>query len=228
MASTTIMSRPKPTQLDTITVDATLSETYDLSNTVTDHPVEIGFNPTDHSRPNADGIVLECMISNTPIDTAQQIRAIQSGAFQPDVTSVGATPATQPQNTPGRMLEAYKALKALRDNGTVFKVITGLTVYETCAIEKLTVTRDAQTSEVLHFTVALKLIRIVFNKLTTIRTTKKPATQPKVKTGATTPTPDPPKQTALKKAVTAGKDAKANGAGFFGQIGAAGSSLMGN
>jgi hypothetical protein len=50
-----------------LTLDATTSETHEISAVVTDHPVEKGVNISDHVRPEPDVIKLEGVVSNTPI-----------------------------------------------------------------------------------------------------------------------------------------------------------------
>ncbi len=49
-----------------IRIDATVGETHDYVNTVTDHPVEIGSPVTDHVRPEPIRLTLSGVISNAP------------------------------------------------------------------------------------------------------------------------------------------------------------------
>ena len=52
---------------DTLVVDACVKEDHALENATTDHPVEEGYNVTDHSRPQPRRLSLECVVSNSPI-----------------------------------------------------------------------------------------------------------------------------------------------------------------
>src|SRR5215471_12959330 len=55
---------------DAVEFDCVESENHELSNTITDHPVEVGFNPSDHSRPEPRRPTLEVVQSNTPLSGA--------------------------------------------------------------------------------------------------------------------------------------------------------------
>jgi hypothetical protein len=54
--------------LSVVEFDATLAETHQTSVDVTKHPVERGVSITDHVRPNEDRVMLECIVTNTPIN----------------------------------------------------------------------------------------------------------------------------------------------------------------
>jgi hypothetical protein len=47
-------------------IDATISETTDISAEATEHPVEEGIDITDHIKPNLLSMQLECIVTNTP------------------------------------------------------------------------------------------------------------------------------------------------------------------
>lgn len=173
---------------DAIEIDAVLDESHTLTNTVTDHPVEEGFNITDHSRPDPDQVTLTCFISNTPISDQQQERTVREGSV--DFTTA-ALQDTEFSVVAGRGNDAYKKLKKLRDEGTLVQVVTTLTTYVKSStsgmiIQSLTIPRTAKDIDGLAFTIVLKQIRIVKNRQTQDTTPKDKRTAKKKDKGEQT------------------------------------------
>ena len=168
MAATVIVPRqPFDTKIGDIVVDASIAETHVLENEITDHPVEQGANISDHSRPMPDSFTMECVVSNTPI--------------LPD--AAGA----RPENKPGRAKATYEALKKLRDEGTLIDVVTSLVTYKSMVVKAVSIPRDAKTSDALKFSITLKQIRVVKNKLTASVKAAAPQAKKKAETGKQTP-----------------------------------------
>lgn len=216
MARAVVMSKPRLCQIDTITIDAVKEETHTLANTVTDHPVEEGFNVSDHSRPEPDVVTLQCFISNTPLSQEQQTRAVQEGSVQFETTAVqsgtnvGGTVVggTEIGAIDGRGIDAFKKIKKLRDEGTLIKVVTTLKTYggtptEGMTIQSLTIPRTSKNYDGLEFSVTLKQIRIVRNRQTTDVKPKEKQVEKKKHQGATTTQEETPESTAHKLKDTA-------------------------
>lgn len=176
MAATTIITRPTPAQIDTIVIDAAVTETHTLSNTVTDHPVEEGSNVSDHSRPEPDKIQLDCVVSDTPLQTTSSgsTVSVESHGFR--------FSATAKQDTT-RSKNAYDKLVQLREQGSLVTVVTSLRSYDSMAIESIQIPRDAKNAGALRFTVSLKKVRVVKNKLTRTTVASDKRVGAKVKTG---------------------------------------------
>jgi len=180
-----------PPSIDAIVIDVVSSEVHTYANTVTDHPVEQGSNITDHSRPEPDGVVMECIITNTPLSRKQATHGVQSGAFQFSSTSTGAVKLG---DASGLAQNAYQQLLKLRNEGTLVDVVTNLTMYKSMAITNLSVPRDKTTTDMLKFSITFKKVRVVQNKLTRVANSKDSRTGGKVKTGAKTTTEEGPKE----------------------------------
>lgn len=186
---------PKPGHLifddqnTSIGLDVVPSENHVISSTITDHPVEEGSNISDHARPDPDRLTLECIISNTPLP-----------------------PLSVDWN---RAQNSWVALRKLRDAGSLVTVLTTLGRYESMEIEQVSVTRDAPSYNALAFTVSFKKIRIVQNRLTSVRVSKQKNVSSRVKTGSQTPEePDEVEKSAGAKLLDAGKGLlKASGGG---------------
>jgi hypothetical protein len=76
--------------------DCTPTENHEASVEITEHPVEVGVNMTDHAKPNQRVITLEGMITNTPINetTIGSMFPIASviGSQVPLIVTVGDRP----------------------------------------------------------------------------------------------------------------------------------------
>ena len=190
-----------------IEIDAVLEETHTLANTVTDHPVEQGYNITDHSRPEPDTVTMRCFISNTPLSTTQQTRSIDAG----DTKNTQFTSNTQQDvkigDTNGRGNNAYEKLKKLRVTGALVQIVTSLTVYKVTSTEGMIITsisipRTAENFDGLEFSISFKQIRIVRNRSTTDVKQKEKQTRKPTKEGSK-PTQDAPvdNRGALEKIV---------------------------
>lgn len=116
-----------------IEIDASISEQVDFSNSITDHPIEGGATVTDHAYENPLMITMECIISNSSLNSTDQ----------------------------GRSIDAYNQLKLLKSSREPFDVVNALDVYSNMLVESLSFPRRADTSDSLVFTVTLKQIRIV-------------------------------------------------------------------
>ncbi len=193
---TTVMVRSTPTQIDTIVVDACVTYTDELKNTITDHDVEEGFKFSDHSRPEPDNVSLECYITDNPASREQQARAVASGS-----ATFSPVEGEDPVEQPGYSNSQYLALKALRDDPKLFTVLTRLRTYRNMGIESISTPVTAKDASAIHFTIKCKQIRIVKNKLTRDVVAKDTRAGSSTKLGNQTPrdvTPTPKTQTTMQ------------------------------
>src|SRR5579859_3869773 len=215
MSSIVLVYQKTPTTLDSITVDATLSETPQYESETTDHPVEVGFNITDHVRPQPTVLTLECIISNTSIvtkDTVGRDAANQQGIQA--IRSGGAAVTQDPTVDAGSIVRiAFEQLKNIRDTGKLISVNSRFQQYNNMVIKSLSFPREPANGDLLRFSITLKEIKIVQNKTVKAaqQTSKKPAANPKSSKGNTQPNKpaDPPKvrQSLLKTLVGSSKSA---------------------
>lgn len=209
MASRAVVLARKQIKIESIEIDSCLDESHQLTNTVTDHPVEQGFNISDHVRPNPDQVTLRCFVSNTPLSVDQTKSAVRQGAVNFDTTA--------PQVIEGRGNQAFLQLKKLRDEGTLIEVVTTLKTYgvsktEGLVIESLTIPRTRQNYDGLEFTIQLKQIRIVKNRQTRDTRPKDKRAEKKKKKGKKT-TEEKPLESKLS-AITGAGEVPIQGSGF--------------
>jgi hypothetical protein len=187
MASVTVIARPGKIATDsvTITMHATVSETHTLANAITDHPVETGFNVSDHSRPEPEVVQMDCRISNTPLTPQQQTQAVKAGEFTVQSSSnanAGAIGATD-----GYAFQQWRKLRDLRDAGTLVTVSTTLGDYTSMGIQSITAPRNNKNYDGIAFSITFKRVRVVQNKLTRSVVAKDPRAQKKKSAGNKTP-----------------------------------------
>lgn len=179
MANVALLFRAGPVKIDAIILDAALTEHHTGEVEVTEHPVEEGFNITDHSRPKPDSLTLEGIVSNTPLSTTQQRRIIDSRGQRLET----ATAEDQVQGEPGYAEAAYVKLRDLRDTGKVITVVTGLRTYDNMVMVSLSIPRDGRTGDALRFSAGFRQVRVVKTKATTFVVAKESKAKPTVKMG---------------------------------------------
>lgn len=169
MPETTLYFRPTLSKLEDIVLDAVVSESHDAEMEITEFPVERGAQISDHARLKPERLTLEAIVSNTPLSREQQARKVE-------VTGGGSIFSTADKERPagiaGPAELAYARLRDLMVQAQLVSVVTGLRVYDDLIIESLSVPRRAATGDALEFSVRLKTIRLVNNKVTTIRVSK--------------------------------------------------------
>lgn len=199
-------------KVDIISIDSMLEETHTLTNTVTDHPVESGFNISDHSRPDPDQVTLRCFVSNTPASEVQMQNAINSGA-----QAAASTTTQQPiAAVDGYGALVYAKLKQLRGSGQLVQVVTAIETYGVSSnggmtITGITIPRTKENYDGLEFSITLKQIRVVQNRSTTDTKQKTKKARPKINNGSKPTTPATSDDNSLLDKAYQNKDGLASG-----------------
>lgn len=198
MANVALVFKKTRTQIGAVVLDASIQETHTSEVEVTEFPVEKGSNISDHRRVKPDGLVIEGVISNTPLpgpNDPTTRHVLKNG------TEIDSRSSFQAE----RAGQAYADLLALKDSGELVTVTTGLRTYEGLTVVGLSVPRDARTGLALRFTIQLKEIRVVSSQIVEVRSTE-PKTKKKQGLGkkAAQPVKTETKKTALKALVDLG------------------------
>jgi len=186
MAEVSLTFRSTPSQIDTLELDAAVSETATFVSDVSEHPVESGSSIVDHVRPKPVEVKIDGIVTDTPLSMVQVRRAAQATGVELE----------SPQNTPGRADAALAALLDLRDNPRRITVTTKRRVYSDMVLVSLTVPEDRATGDALRFSAAFRQVRTVTLRRVALRTAT-PATKPRVKAGPK-PTKTAPVETTNK------------------------------
>lgn len=127
-------------------LDASVNETHSFESEVTDHPVEKGADVTDHVRARPIMLMIEGVVSDSPIGDIRDRRSV----------------TTSPSN------DALAHLLDIRDKREPIVVETALKVYENMVLQSLEIPRSASTGEALRFRATFKQVQLVTNLRTTI------------------------------------------------------------
>jgi len=150
-----IFGEKKLGRVGVVQFDAIISESHTDDATITDHPVAVGSDITDHIRMQPEQITLTGMITNTPIVFLSSILS-----KSPVGTEVAGTFFPSTVHADDRVDEGYSKLRELQSSGTLVNVFTTLRSYEDMAIVTLSVNRDVQKGKVLEISITLRKIVI--------------------------------------------------------------------
>jgi hypothetical protein len=196
----TLLFAKTPVTIDTITLDASLTETHTAEVETTDHPVEKGANITDHLRAKPRMVTIEGVVTNTPMPDsgANAQNAETSQVRTPDgrVVFESRTP-TQDATRAGA---AYRDLLALRA-GKLITIVTALETFESMAITSIAVPRDARSGQSIRFILQAKEI-VQVSSATTQLVEDKVKSKKKLGKKAATPTPEATRSKSVLKSIT--------------------------
>lgn len=136
-----------------ITIDAALREEHTLNSEVTSFPVEDGGDITDHVRRLPRTVVIEGIVSDTPLGRAAAVREVPVSS--PDEVLIEPTVPS---------MDTFAALELIYAAREPVTVSTSLKLYESMVMESLVIPRDADTGEALRFTATFKEVIIVENR----------------------------------------------------------------
>ena len=192
-------------------IDVVLSEEHTFEADVTDYPVEDGGSFSDNIRPKPVRLVIEGLITNTPLTSnlsagSQLVDGKRPAVFS-DNSSLfeGFTPATgsllsQATTTVKHLRsdQAYNFLRGISLSRDTVPVRTSLGLFENMALVTLTTPRDANTGDALRFSATFQQIQKVTNTRLKSSDGKKRRGQ-----GSTTPVPSP--KILWKRGIIAGQ-----------------------
>ncbi len=167
------LSRKRPVQVGSITLDVSLIEEHSVEIELTDHPVEKGADITDHKRRKPVALRLTGVISNTPLE-------LLGGGL----------------DAGNRAEAAWSTLETLQAGAELITVVTTLKTYENMQIVTMRAPRDVKRGNVLEVTLEFReLIQVESETVAT-----QAATGPK-KLGRkpTPPAPEPVRQSLFSK-----------------------------
>lgn len=145
-----------------IEMDAILTEQYDMSSTVTDHPVDIGSDISDHIIRQPVGYLIQGVVTDTPMGLLAALEQIGNTVNTAVNFLRENLLGEEPQNeATSRSLAAFQALVALWEDGVLFDVQTGMGLYQDMSILNIQVSVDQNTAGHLNFVARLRQIKRV-------------------------------------------------------------------
>ena len=150
-------------KIGNLVIDATDSEIIEYSSTITNHPVSNGANISDHIYSNPVIIKMEGAITNNSLYLSD-INTL-TGFFQGNIISNIYNYITGPSQ---KQILAFNFLETAKDNKTLVTAVTRMKSYDNMAIESLSFSKDKYTGDRLMFSITLKQIKFVSNKIVSI------------------------------------------------------------
>lgn len=145
-----------------IEIDAFVEERHVMSASVTQYPVEEGFNINDHVTQNPDGLTLHCAVGPQPVKIlggVLNLTSFKNNAYQ-----------------------VYDALIILKETAELLEVVTGLKVYENMIIDSMNITRTKDNGQSLEFDIGFTQVTIVQSLETDIPASKQARRKANTKT----------------------------------------------
>lgn len=170
-----------------ITFDVIEAELHESIVEITDHPVEVGINATDHIRPLPDRLSLSAYTTNQPIAinpftqrgelTSHKLKVpqwkIPLEVSPGSIYRAGLSAALGLFGSPdfsvqvltfpdvfNAIYETYEVLRELESNGVLLQIVTPIRVYEDMVLERVSAPRQAGDSGVL-FGLDVRQLRVV-------------------------------------------------------------------
>lgn len=163
-------------KIDTVELDAAITEKHSAAVEITKHPIEEGANPTDHARLLPFQISVDGMLTNTPLGA--ELRASR-GVTSNAATSTGAVGAAGPAQ------RSMAALEKIRTDRRAVTVVSDFRTYSNMLITKIDVPRDAKNGESIRFSISMEEIRFVKSEVARIDVLDKPKKKPTTKVDQT-------------------------------------------
>lgn len=151
-------------ELRSLDTDAVLREGSTRIAEVTENPVERGADVSDHIRPKTDTLILEFIITNTPIRVPETNADGVSGTTRKTENGVVLVFSGEFD----RVGSVYQTLKRVCEEGLLWQIYSGLTVYSSFALEQVQAERDQKAGTSAKFTCTFKRVRIVSTRQVSI------------------------------------------------------------
>lgn len=142
---------------DLLSIDATMQETHSASAEVTEHPVEVGADITDHIRPKPVELHIDGVITNSPLGSDLLRSAVSASPLGPGL-AVGEAVASAIIGKAEFIKDAFNTLRRIRDTGQLVVLATPYLQYESMAMTDLQIVRARDTGDALRFQATFRQI----------------------------------------------------------------------
>jgi hypothetical protein len=165
-----LLNRKTPGKIANIVLDATINETHEYKNEVTMYPIEYGGFISDHIRSQPEQITINGFITNTPVPNSLFDLSAYSTAFTNSTAGklLKSTSKTRVISVfeellyiAGYQYPIVNNISTSKNEKILIDIVTGLRVYTDMALISLSIPRDSNTGESLHFTATfIKVTRV--------------------------------------------------------------------
>ncbi len=140
-------------EIDTLELDAAITEQHSADAEVTQFPVEAGPSVSDHVRVLPERLRIEGVVSNTPLPSAPGVGAARYRDYAREVGEAqrGGQFGSVENPFSQRAETAYFRLKAIHGAGVPITVSTALQDYPDMILKSLDVPRAGDLGDAVHF-----------------------------------------------------------------------------
>lgn len=126
-----------------VQLDASIEEQHNVSNAITQFPIEEGVDITDHVRKQPDRVTIRGIVTDHPI---YGVQGLGQGAITPTLQT-------------GRSLDAYQKVLTMVEEAQLISVVTSLRQYANMIIEAFEVPRDSKRGYAVEMTLQLRELK---------------------------------------------------------------------
>lgn len=151
-----------------ISLDAKLSEKFDVSSTITDHPIDTGGVISDHAFTNPQLYTIEGVVTDTPNSLLASAQTIGVNIVSLTNNIASLLGADTPPPATKRSVAAFQALLEFWENLVIFNVQTAMGLRENLIIQSMTATVDKETANMLRFIAVLREVPIISTEIVSV------------------------------------------------------------
>jgi hypothetical protein len=163
MPLTEILYPARHAEIGVVVCDASVREVHEVAADVSEHKVETGSDITDHFRAEAREVVIEGVITDTPVvpNLGVSQQDLRDARGRVDVAFDGTEwPSVYPSITAFEQLREYvEGNEAAKPEDALVTIVTTLATYTNMKVTRLNVEREASKGNSLHFTLTAKQVR---------------------------------------------------------------------
>lgn len=160
-----ILVKPKRS-IGPFIAQVTIEETHQDDLEITDHPVELGANISDHAFKMPSSLVIRAGWNNSP----SAANVLQSIAGAVTGTQAGVNAALNQGQGVKQIKEVYSNFLKLQADRTLIDVFTGKRVYKNMLIKSIIERTDLDTENSLILTITLRQVIVVSTQIVTLTT----------------------------------------------------------
>ena len=157
------------------TIDATIKSSHSSTASITKRELEEGGVINDHMIVDPESVVLEGIVSETPLDTLNALAASSIGAGASLLSKTNGAGAALAAGVFGgallgaingqRSVNAYELMVQMQRKRMLFSLVTGLKNYSNMMLTSVVANRAASIGKAMTFTATIEQITFVSSKL---------------------------------------------------------------
>jgi len=151
-----LLNKKSPGKIGVLEFDATIHESHEYTNTVTEFPVEKGFNISDHIIRQPEKLTMEGFITNTPIPRSSDLETLNGADARQSRVETALEQLLDLAGLPSPVKNTSDITSDTMFPKVIDIVETGLRQYKNMVITRVNIPRDKDTGETMRFTCEMR------------------------------------------------------------------------